>query len=252
MTSIKPMIVLIAAFFLGACATSAETMKAERESNAHFKMGVSYLNDNSLQPAFLEFQKAVELNPKDKQAHYYLGHVYFLQKKDPEAILEFERVVKLDPDYSDAYNHAGVVYETDGNLDSALKSYQKALNNKAYEKPHFVHYNIAGIYLKQNKPKEAIAEYHEAINIDPGYFLAYRALGETYLRTNDRKQGVYFLEEASKLSPEDPVTHFRLGEVYQTEKMYQKADVEFKKVIALVPPESDLAKEAKKHLEGRR
>src|ERR1700693_6259684 len=103
MTTIKPMIVLIAAFFLGACATSAETMKAEKESNAHFKMGVSYLNDNSLQPAFLEFQKAVELNPKDKQAHYYLCHVYFLQKKDMAQIImgllvfrvEFHRFLKL-------------------------------------------------------------------------------------------------------------------------------------------------------------
>lgn len=236
--------------FLG-CATSSQGVSKEKEGSAHYKLGISYLNDNAMQAAFLEFQKAIELNPDDKLAHYALGHIFYLQKKNADALKEFERVIKIDPGYSEAYNYAGTVYESKGDLDSALKSYQKALKNKLYQTPQFVHFNIAGIYLKQKKIQESIVELQEAINIDPGYALAHRLLGEAYVMSGDDKSALHSFEESSRLSIDDPVTHFKLGELYLKEKLYVKAEGEFNKVVSLVP-ESDLAKEAKKYLERRR
>ncbi|MHB8482222.1 MAG: tetratricopeptide repeat protein [Nitrospiria bacterium] len=236
---------------LAGCATSSKSISKEKEASAHYKLGVSYLNDGGLQAAFLEFEKAIAINPNDKLSHYYLGHVYFLQKNNPEALKEFNRVIQIDPDYSDAYNYSGIVYETMGNLDLALKNYHLALKNKLYEKPHYIHLNIGRIYLAQNRLKEAITEYLEAIHIEPGYALAYRALGEAYLKTGDEKSALDSFVEAVQLSPEDPMNHFRLAEMYWKEKSYQKGEIEFKKVISLVP-DSDLAKEAKNKIEGRK
>lgn len=236
---------------LAGCATSGQTVSKEKEGSAHYKLGLSYLNENSTQPAFLEFQKAIDMNPDDKLSHYALGHIYFTQKKYQESLREFERVVKIDPNYSEAYNYSGTVYEAMGDLGSALNSYQKALKNKLYQTPQFVHYNIAAIYFKQQKYQEAIRELQESVHIDPGYAQGYRSLGEIYLKIDDFKSALDSFEESAKLSPEDPFTHFKLGELYWRNKAFQKAEIEFKKVVSLVP-NSDLEKEAKKYLERRR
>ena len=242
---------LVLVFFLGGCAPTGQTVSKEKEGTAHYKLGLSYLNENSMQPAFLEFQKAIDMNPDDKLSHYGLGHIYFTQKKYQEALREFERVVKIDPDYSEAYNYSGTVYEAMGDLTEALKSYQKALKNKLYQTPQFVHYNIAGIYFKQQKFQEAIRELQEAVHIDPGYAQGFRSLGEIYLKIDDLKSALDSFEESAKLFPEDPFTHFKMGEIYWRTKTFQKAEIEFKKVVSLVP-NSDLGKEAKKYLERRR
>ncbi|MFI5303154.1 MAG: tetratricopeptide repeat protein [Nitrospiria bacterium] len=240
---------VIGVLFAG-CATSSHTVSKEKEASAHYKLGVSYLNDNATQAAFLEFQKAIEINPKDKLAHYGLGHVYYVQNRYAESLKEFERVVKIDPEYSEAYNYSGTVYEAMGDLNSALKQYQLALKNQLYQTPQYVHYNISGVYFKQEKYQEAISELQKAVHIDPGYALAYRSLGEVYLKVGDENSALKSLEESSKLFPGDPLTHFKLGEIYLKNKLYPKADIEFKKVVSLVP-DSDLAKEAKKHIERR-
>ncbi len=248
-------ILLAVGFFgimLGGCATSGQSVPPEKEASAHFKLGESYLNDGALQAAFLEFQKAIGIYPKDKLSHYYLGHVYFRQKKNQDALKEFAEVIKIDPGYSDAYNYTGVIYESMGNLDLALKNFQLALKNKLYEKPHFIHYNIGQIFANQNRLKEAAAEFSEATQIDPGYADAYRALGEVYLKMGSHeKEALSHFEEAVRLAPEEPVGHFRLGEIYWKQKSYQKGELEFKKVISLFP-DSDLAKEAKKQIERRK
>ncbi|HEY5594356.1 MAG TPA: hypothetical protein VIL61_04265, partial [Nitrospiria bacterium] len=56
---------ILAGIFLSGC---SKMSKAERGKNAqaHYKLGIYYLNDNQTQPAFIEFQKAVEISPKDK------------------------------------------------------------------------------------------------------------------------------------------------------------------------------------------
>jgi type IV pilus assembly protein PilF len=243
--------IIVLVFWVAGCATSGQTVSKEKEGLAHYKLGLSYLNENSTQPAFLEFQKAIDMNPDDKLSHYGLGHIYFTQKKYQESLREFERVVKIDPDYSEAYNYSGTVYEAMGDLTEALKSYQKALKNKLYQTPQFVHYNIAGIYFKQQKFQEAIRELQEAVHIDPGYAQGFRSLGEIYLKIDDIKSALDSFEESAKLFPEDPFTHFKMGEIYWRTKTFQKAEIEFKKVVSLVP-NSDLGKEAKKYLERRR
>ncbi|MBI1819126.1 MAG: tetratricopeptide repeat protein [Nitrospirae bacterium] len=236
---------------LAGCASPAQRMMKEKDASAHYKMGLSYLNDKAYQAAFLEFQKAVDSDPGDKLSHYALGTVYVHMKKNQEALKEFEIVTKIDPDYSEAYNYAGTISESSGDLDAAEKFYKKALKNRLYQTPQFSHYHLGDVYLKRGKYQEALAEYQEAIHIDPGFVEAYRASGDIFLKVGDAAAAIASFEEAVHLSPDDPQNHFKLGEAYWNQKIYKKGEVEFNKVISLAP-NSDLGKEAKKQLERRK
>ncbi|HLC14938.1 MAG TPA: tetratricopeptide repeat protein, partial [Thermodesulfovibrionia bacterium] len=59
-------------FLLTGCFLSAN--KDDLKQSRYLKeIGQSYLIENKLQNALVEFQKAMELNPRDKELHYYLG-----------------------------------------------------------------------------------------------------------------------------------------------------------------------------------
>jgi tetratricopeptide (TPR) repeat protein len=72
-------------------------------------MGDSYLALGQRDEAIQWYQKAIELDPKDRQAHRFLGGVYekmFDETKDVKyidlAISCFQNAVKADPSYQSA------------------------------------------------------------------------------------------------------------------------------------------------------
>ena len=60
----SPLIVLICLII--SCA-STESIEDAKKAGAHYQIGVSYYNENKIQKAYIEFQKALELNPEDKE-----------------------------------------------------------------------------------------------------------------------------------------------------------------------------------------
>jgi tetratricopeptide (TPR) repeat protein len=72
-------------------------------------MGDSYLELGQRNEAIRCYQKAIELDPKDRQAHRFLGGVYermFDETKDAKyidlAISCFQTAMKVDPSYQTA------------------------------------------------------------------------------------------------------------------------------------------------------
>jgi type IV pilus assembly protein PilF len=102
-------------FFLCSCAARISENDIQK-SNAHLQLGISYVNDNNIQPAFVEFQKAIELNPNDKEAHNAIGVVYLKKLGDNEnAVKHFKAAIKIDSNYSEAANNLGSAYANMGN-----------------------------------------------------------------------------------------------------------------------------------------
>ena len=96
----RPLLVLALLIgWLPGCATSGESVK---KSKGYYQEGIASL-DRDQQKAFVSFQKAVKLDPSNKEARYGLGHILALQGKLPQAEEEFRAATKLDENYSEAY-----------------------------------------------------------------------------------------------------------------------------------------------------
>jgi TonB family protein len=76
--------------------------------------------------AVSDYNKAIELNPKDPAAYLNRGRVYSDRKSYDLAILDYDKTIELDPKDSTAYFKRGDVYEKKGNLQQAINDYQKA------------------------------------------------------------------------------------------------------------------------------
>jgi len=163
-----------------ACATTTphDTMQ---QAEAHYKIGVAYLNDSKIQQAFVEFQKAYELNPNDKEVLNAIGIIYLLYfDETAKAIDFFEKATKLDPNYSDAYNNLGFAYEKLGRYDTAISYYKKALSNLVYPTPEKAYISMGNSYYRLGKYEDALHSYKEAVKRAPDLSLPYMRMALCY------------------------------------------------------------------------
>ncbi len=237
-----------------ACGMGEAQLRKEKEASAHYKLGISYLNDRSLQKAFIEFQKAIEIDPRYRDAHYALGHVYFMQENHTEAIASLRKSLSFDSKFSDAHNYLGKVYEAQGKFDQAILEYQAALKNPQYDTPEKPQMNLGLVYLKQEKYDEAVRSFQSVLRFSPRpefIALTQNGLGRAYFQMGKIKESIASYQEALRIAPDFVDAHLNLASAYLREGSKGLAAGAFKKVVEL-SPQSSQAKEAQKFLDALR
>ena len=57
--------------------------------------------------AIADYDKAIELNPKDAKAYYNRGNAKHQLKQYKEAIADYDKAIELNPKDANAYNNRG-------------------------------------------------------------------------------------------------------------------------------------------------
>jgi len=127
----------------------------------------------------------------------------------------------------------GVEYAKQGQLDKAIAEFEEALELD----PNYVkaHVNLGIAYAKQDMFDKAIAAYEQAIRLDPNIADVYYNLGIAYAKQGMFDKAIPQYEEALKLNPDDADTHWNLGAAYTKQGQVDKAITEYKEAIRLDP-----------------
>jgi type IV pilus assembly protein PilF len=161
-------------FLILSLSASCATTDTVNKSDAHYKLGIGYLNGNEVQRAFVEFYKAYDLNPHKKEVLNAIGIVYLLHLDETKkAIGWFEKAVKEDPSFSEAYNNLGYSYEKLGDFEKAISFYKEALSNPLYPTAEKAYVNMGDSYYRLGKYDAAMQSYKEALRRVPGLSLTY-------------------------------------------------------------------------------
>jgi TonB family protein len=92
----------------------------QNRANANFVMG-------EYDTAITDYNKAIELNPKEAAVYFSRGLAHFNKQSFTPAIADFDKVIELDPKEAMAYFKRGNALERTGNFEKALTDYQKAV-----------------------------------------------------------------------------------------------------------------------------
>ena len=96
---------------------------------------------------------------------YHLGMLLFQEKKIAAAISRLEASLSIQPDFSPALNQLALMYSMTGDLERALSYYKRLV--QARPELAGAYYNIACLYARQDKVREAVAWLRSAV--DRGY-----------------------------------------------------------------------------------
>ena len=92
----------------------------QNRANANFVMG-------EYDTAIADYNKAIELNPKEPAIYFSRGLAHFNKQSYTPAIADFDKVIELDPKEAMAYFKRGNALEKMGNFEKAHADYQKAV-----------------------------------------------------------------------------------------------------------------------------
>jgi tetratricopeptide (TPR) repeat protein len=210
--------------------TSCASISAEKKATAYYKIGLSYLHENKVQQAYVEFFKAYQLDPNNKEILNTIGYVYLERLDDPlKAIEFFEKAVKVDTDYSDAYNNLGYSYEKLGEYEKAIPFYKKAISNPTYSTAEKAYYNMGYSYYRLREYESAISSFREAIKRAPTLGLAYMRLSLCYNAMGKYGDAARAMTQAIALDP-----------AYKGDREKAIEDLNIKKIKAAGYEEQDI------------
>jgi len=197
---IRVTVVLLALSLIVSCASTG--MESRRQADAHYKLGVAYLGQDRIQQAYVEFQRAHDLDPHNKEVLNAIGIVYLLHFDEPaKAIKYFEKAAEEDPDYSEAYNNLGYSYQTLGKFETAIAYYKKALSNPLYPTAEKAFANMGDSYYRLGKYELAVRAFKEALKRAPGLVPAYMGLALCYNAMGRYGEASTAMTQAIKLNP---------------------------------------------------
>src|SRR5262249_9799879 len=98
---------------------------------------------------------------------------------------DHDEAIRLDPKFADAFYNRGNAYENKGDHDRAIANYSEAIRLNPTNLAAALG-NRANSYAKKGNQARAIADYNEALRLDPTGALNLCNRGKTKLRMNDR------------------------------------------------------------------
>ena len=198
---------LLAVVVLTGCASHDDARMRVRESEGHYKEGVSFVETDQ-QRAFVAFQKAIALNPQNFDAHYALGSIYFKRKELIEAEREFRVAAELDPNNGETLNYLGRTLMLQGRGPEAIEVLKKVTTLPFYGKPDIAFTDLGAVLESQGDIAGAVEAYKSALKTDPPNIprsFIYLWLGRLYMKQGDIPKAQSALSQAKALDPDGTV-----------------------------------------------
>jgi len=117
------------------------------------------------------------------------------------------------PEALRAQFQAGVEAEKAGRLDEAERDFLNVLRQGGNLAS--VHHNLGTIYQQRGEHLKAVAEFREAIRLQPQFLAPHILLGASLLATHQTPQAIRELDYAAKLAPQEPAAHLELARAYE-------------------------------------
>jgi lipoprotein NlpI len=132
-----------------------------------------------------------------------------------------------------ACNNRGLAYRDKGELDRAIADFNEAVRLD----PEFaLAYNNRGLaYRDKGEFDRAIADFNEAIRLEPKFAVAFNSRGFTYDRKGERDRAIADYTEAIRLDPKFAVAFRNRGRAYLYAGTLPKAFADFSQSSELDP-----------------
>ncbi|MFH1832053.1 MAG: tetratricopeptide repeat protein [bacterium] len=129
--------------------------------------------------------------------------------------------IKSAPTKARAWNNYAVAMWEGGDVKVAMDSFYKAIDcDGNYGEPHV---NLAAIYQGRGENDKAFGHYEKALATGEGHPQMYFNLAMLHLGTNNQHSAEYCFIEAIKLRPVYSRAYVFLGQLYQKQNRFEKA-----------------------------
>jgi len=128
-------------------------------------------------------KQLLTMYPEDKRILLWAGNHQYNINNFQKAKEYYEKAFLLDENFSPVYNMLGYTYaslEENEKAEQTFKTYISLIPDKANPYDSY-----AELLLKLSRYDESIQQYQKALEVDPGFILAYNGIGNNYIFMGD-------------------------------------------------------------------
>jgi tetratricopeptide (TPR) repeat protein len=163
---------------------------------------LALLDQQRLEEARREFERALAVNPLLITARVGLGEVHLRRGEPAQAEVEFRTAAEQAPGSFNAQYHHGLALQLLNRITEAISAYLRALQIQPGD--FDANLNIATAYLQAEEPQQAVIYARRAVQIDGRSAAARTNLGAAYAALGEHESAVIEYQQAAELM--DPIT----------------------------------------------
>jgi tetratricopeptide (TPR) repeat protein len=179
-------------------------------SDASNAVSSSSPSGNALDLAIVEFEKIVALQPKSIEDRMVLGQLYTVKHEPKKAEDQFKTAQAIEPDSEEVVLNLARLYAESGDLAHAAKVIEAVPVNDRSPKMEVA---LGAAYDQLKQPKDAIAAYQRAADMDPGDAHTLEALGQALLNDNQLDEALKQFKLLAEADPEDTEALVNISEI---------------------------------------
>ncbi len=201
-------------------------------SEAQNSVSSSSPSGNVLDQAISEYEKIVSLEPKDVEDRMILGQLYTVKHQPQKAEEQFKTAQAIEPDSEDVVLNLARLYAESGDLQHAAKIVEAVPESDRTSKMEFA---LGATYDQMKRPKDAIAAYQRAIDIEPGDVRTMGALAQALLNDDQLDAAMKQYRQLAEADPEDVGALIHIGEIQRRQGKYEDALATIRKAAKKEP-----------------
>jgi tetratricopeptide (TPR) repeat protein len=201
-------------------------------SDASNAVSSSSPSGNVLDLAIAEFEKIVSLTPKSVEDRMVLGQLYTVKHDPKKAEDQFKTAQAIEPESEEVVLNLARLYAESNDLEHSIKVIEAVPVADRTPKMEFA---LGAAYDQQKRPKDAIAAYQRAADLDPSDVHSIDALGQALLNDNQLDEALKQFKLLSDADPEDADALVHIGDIQRRQGKYEDALATIRKARKIKP-----------------
>ena len=174
---------------------------------------ISLFTNNQVQEALDDVKTLINGYPNSALLYNIRASCFKAIGQLDTAVKDYEKALALKPDYAEALYNLGITLRELGQIDAAIKSYKQALTIK----PDYfgAHNNLGNIFLELGQLDAAADSFEWAVAYKPDFAEAYNNLGVVNRERDQVYEAIKNFEKAIDIKPDYFQAHSNLGNSLQ-------------------------------------
>jgi tetratricopeptide (TPR) repeat protein len=229
-------------------AAQDQVNKSPDDVEAHTLLGKVYLRSlgdmqnaqsgQMLQLAIGEYEKLAQLKPNDIETRLLLGQLYSLNHDSAKAEAQFKAAQAIDAGSEDVVLNMARLYSEQGDFKRAAETLNSVPVDDRSARTEFA---LGASYDQLKKPKEAIAAYRRALDLDSENLDTERGLATALLADGQLDESLKLFNEVVAAEPQDAQSQIRISEIQRRQGHYENALATLEKAKPLVQDSLELS-----------
>ena len=189
-------------------------------------------NSNTVDQAIATYEKLIELQPRSVEQRMVLGQLYLMKHQQAKAEQQFQTARSIEPESEEVILNLARVYAENNNLAQTAKIIESV--PEADRTPR-MEFTLGATYDQLKRPKDAIAAYKRANDMQPGDQQTLNALGQALLNDNQLEDALKQYKDLADANPDDTDSLVRIADIERRQGKYEDALAAARKALKKQP-----------------